>query len=40
MLADDQRVDIVRAFAGDVRFQIHHGSHDWVVFGDAVGAWK
>ena len=35
---NDGGVDVVRAFVGDHRFQVHHVAHDGVVVGDAVGA--
>jgi hypothetical protein len=38
VLAEDERVDVVRSFVGFYRFQIHHVAHDGVVLSDAVGA--
>jgi hypothetical protein len=37
-LADDEGVDVVGAFVGLYRFEVHHVAHDGVVVGDAVGA--
>src|ERR1700737_4868493 len=37
-LADNQRMDVVRAFVGLYRLQIHHVAHDGIVVGHAVGA--
>ncbi len=38
VLAEDEGVNVVGAFIGLHRFQIHHVAHDGVVLGDAVGA--
>src|SRR5579859_4970596 len=37
-LSDDQRVNILRAFIGFHRLQVHHVTHDWIIVSDAVAA--
>ncbi len=37
-LADDERVDIMRALVSFYRFEIHHVAHDRIIVGNAVAA--
>ena len=38
VLANDQRMNVMRAFIGLHRLQVHHVAEDWILVGDTVAA--